>query len=82
MIRSSRFDGGGGGREEAKSVVVFFGGEKRKKKKKMGGVVVWYQVWVQAKLVCAQPPPLGWGVCVYRRCWIWGLMGGCALVDT
>lgn len=64
MIRSSRFDGGGGGREEAKSVVVFFGGEKRKKKKKMGGVVVWYQVWVQAKLVWAHPPPWGGG-CVY-----------------
>lgn len=65
MIRSSRFDGGGGGREEAKSVVVFFLGAKRgRKKKKMGGVVVWYQVWVQAKLVWAHPPPWGGG-CVY-----------------
>lgn len=57
----------------------FFLGAKRGRKKKdggSGGVVS----GVGAGEI--RRHPLGWGVCVYRRCWIWGLMGGCALVDT
>lgn len=60
----------------------FFWGRKEEEKKKDGGSGGVVSGVGAGEIGMGTPPPLGWGVCVYRRCWIWGLMGGCALVDT